>query len=201
MNPQRNIIGLSIAATLLACVASAHAGVSSREAVLTVASCAGASVSGETSVRDGAAQTQLDDAVRCLKQATFQWGFASNADVVASLRKAQDHLIVAATQLRGARRIQIDQVLADVGRAIERASTQAPNRNQLAAFAGEGQDLARGVPIANRQLVAMDVGSTDPSGLPAHRQIQQTDFALASSDSPSWPYEPQARWPQAHFKF
>jgi hypothetical protein len=191
MQLQRSVIGLSIAVALFLFSATSQA----------------------SAGNPGAAQ--ISAAVRCLQQATLQWDFASNKDVLGLLRKAQDDLVAAARQQSGAQRMRTDELLADLNRAIERASTQlgslstpsgetfgplAPSRNDLAQLASEGQDLERGVPLVHRLLLTVDVGSQNRDASPAHTQIQQADFALANSDLPSWP-ELQARWPQVHFRF
>jgi hypothetical protein len=216
MNSHRSAIGLSMAALLLACAAPAHARVSSTEAVPSVASSAPVPAPVGPAVPHRPGQQQIAEATRCLEQATLQWDFASNADVLALLRKAQDDLVTAARQLHGRDRMQADELLADLNHAIEQSSTrsgrlaspsgetygpQAPNRNELAELTTQAQDLERGVPFAHRLLVTLDPDSTDQRALPAHTEIQQADFALARADLQSWPPEPRVRWPQVHFRF
>ena len=216
MDLHRSLIGFSAAVALLAYGASSYAGIGLTEAAHAVPVSPSPSAPVVPSFQREPGQAQIDQAVRCLKQATLQWDFASNADVLALLRKARDHLVAAAKQQHGKTRMRTDDLLADLNRAIERASTQlgtlsspngetfgpqAPSRNDLAQLASEGQDLERGAPLVHRLLLTVDLGSQDRHESPAHRQIEQADFALASSDAPSWPPEPQSRWPQVHFRF
>jgi hypothetical protein len=219
MDPHRSLIGLSMAVALLMVSATSEATVSVPATAQALAASPITRTQGtlaDPSGRAVAGSAQTSEAVRCLKQATLQWDFASNAEVLALLRTAQDDLVAAARQQGGAQRMRTDDLLADLNRAIERASTQlgtlispsgetfgpqAPNRNDLAQLAAEGEDLERGMPLVHRLLLTVDVGPPDAGALPAHTQIQQTEFALANSDLWSWPPEPQAQWPQVRFRF
>jgi hypothetical protein len=212
----RTAIGLSAATTLLALTGYADARAIGVEVVPPCISSARSHGSVERSDPQALAQTQIADAAGCLQQASLQWDFASNADLLALLRKAQGHLVVAARQLRGPRRIRTDDLLADLNRAIERTSTQIgtpiapggpaygprpPDHGDLARLAAEGQDLERRASPAQRLLVTDDVGAAAQDASPAHRDIQQADFAMANSDVTSWPPDMQVHWPEVHFKF
>ena len=219
MDPHPGFIGLLMAAALLTCSAPSEAAVNVPATARALAASPITDTQGTqviASASRAAGSAQVSEAVRCLKQATLQWDFSSNADVLALLRKAQDDLVAAARQQRGVPRMRTDDLLADLNRAIERASTQlgtlispggetfgpqAPSRNDLAQLVAEGEDLQRGVPLVHRLLLTVDDGAPDPSASAAHAQIQQADFALANSDLQSWPPELQAQWPQVRFRF
>jgi hypothetical protein len=183
MNLHRSLIGFSAAVALLACSASSYAGIEASAAPHAVPVSPNLRAPVVPSAQRGPGQAQIDEAVRCLNQAALQWDFASNADVLALLRRAQDRLVAAAKLQDGQLRMRTDDLLADLNRAIERASTQlgtlsspngetfgpqAPGRNDLAQLASEGQDLERGAPLVHRLLLTVDVGSQDRQVSPAH---------------------------------
>ena len=193
--------------------ASAGAGFAGRSAV--VPATAGAAEQSDRSLGWQPGRAQIRQAVGCLEQAALQWDFSTNARELALLHKAQGFLIAAARQQQGAERIRTDDLLADLNLAIERTSThlgrlispdgdtfgsQAPDHDQLAQLATEGQDLERGSPLPHRLLDSVNVGPTrDP--LPAHRQLEQSEIAQADSDVQTWPPDLPMRWPQVRFQF
>jgi hypothetical protein len=215
MGTKRNVVLIALTATLFGFAACAHAHVMQTSTVSTAAVSLTAG-SADPSVRLGAAQAQISAAVRALEQATLQWDFSSNASELALLQQAREDLGAAAKQLDGIRRVQTDQLLADLDHAIRRTATELgplhsntgdtfgpppPSRNQLAQLTTEGQDLERGVPFAHRLLDTVDSGSTSRHVSLGRTQMAQAEIGLANKDLQSWPPDEQVNWPQVHFRF
>ena len=215
MGAKRSVVLIALTATLFGFAACADAH-TVQTAIASAPAASPTAVSCDPSLRPAAAQEKISAAVRALEQATLQWDFSSNASELGLLQQARDDLVAAAKQLHGGRRLQTDQLLADLDHAIRRASAElgplhsntgetfsppVPSRNQLAQLATEGQDLERGEPFAHRLLDTVDLGSTSRHASRAQTQMEQAEIALANKDLQSWPPDEQVSWPQVHFEF
>jgi hypothetical protein len=212
MNPSRRLLTIT---AIFGIAASAHAQAPSTIIAPTVSATVVAAAAEQTA-REAVAQSQIADAARSLERAALQSEFSSNARELTFLRRAQEQLAAAASQLDGARRDRIIDLLVDLDHAVQRASTRAgppiwpdvetsstraPSHNQLAQLATQGQDLERNAPTAHRLVDGNGLGSTARLARPAQPLKGQISAAPWDADLQTWMPEPRATWPQMHLRF